>query len=286
VTDDNTVKLPAFSHPPGAIALDIDGTLLDSQSQLSPRNSKSVMNCLACGIPVIIATSRPARAVRRLLGMEIMERCSLVMQNGAIGISAPPLSGKIKETIPPAVLDALVHALLETEPALRLTAELEGYEFGANYPHDPASLWERNSATPGMQLSLEQALKKDVTKIAAGGLGRDITDIAAKVAECFKDTLSVIVGDGVLMNITLKTATKSGTIRRLLQSQNISLVDVVAIGDDLPDYDMLAACGFAVAMGNAVPEVKAVCKYSTLSNDEDGVAVVLEIILNTILSNH
>jgi Cof subfamily protein (haloacid dehalogenase superfamily) len=275
------VNLPSFSRPPGAIALDIDGTLLDSRSQLSPRNTRAVMDCLDRGIPVIIATSRPARSVRRLLGTAIMSRCSLVMQNGAIGISAPPLTGKIIETIPPDILDALVHDLWEIEPALRLTAELEGYEFGTNYPRDPTSLWERNSATPDMQLTLEQALKKDVTKIAAGGLGRDISDIAAKITGRFKDTLSVIVGDGVLMNITLKTATKSHTMQRLLQSQNISLDDVLAIGDDLPDVDMLAACGIAVAVANAHPEVKAVCKYCTLSNDEDGVAVILENILGT-----
>jgi Cof subfamily protein (haloacid dehalogenase superfamily) len=279
VTAGNPINLPTFSRPPGAIALDIDGTLLDSRSQLSPRNSKAVMDCLDRGIPVIIATSRPARAVRRLLGMEIMERCSLVMQNGAIGIGAPPLTRKIKETIPPDVLHTLVHALLEIEPSIRLTAELEGYEFGTNHQRDPASLWEINSATPDMQLSLEQAIQKGPTKIAAGGLGRDVTDIAKNIAGRFKDTLSVIVGDGVLMNITLKTATKSNTIRRLLQSQNISLYDVLAIGDDLPDIDMLSTCGIPVAMANAVPEIKAVCKYSTFSNDEDGVAVMLEKIL-------
>jgi Cof subfamily protein (haloacid dehalogenase superfamily) len=279
VTSDNAVNLPTRFHPPSAIALDIDGTLLDSRSQLSPRNTKAIFDCLDRGIPIVIATSRPARAVRRLLGMEIMERCSLVMQNGAIGIGTPPLTGKIKETIPPDILDDLVHALLTVEPAIRLTAEIEGYEFGTNHQRDPASLWASNSATPDMQLTLEEALKKNVTKIAAGGLGRDVSDIAAKMVERFKDTLSIIIGDGVLMNITLKTATKSRTLQRLLQSQNIYLYDVLAIGDDLPDIDMLSTCGIPVAMANAHPQVKAVCKYSTLGNDEDGVAMVLEKIL-------
>jgi Cof subfamily protein (haloacid dehalogenase superfamily) len=277
--DGGTPNLPAFSHPPGAIALDIDGTLLDSKSRLSARNAAAVGKCLAKGVPVIIATSRPARAVRRLLGTAIMNACSLVMQNGAIGIGAPPLTGKVKETIPPEIVDALVQALLETEPAIHLTAELEGYEFGTNNPRDEAVLWQVNSAAPEMQLTLEEALKKHVTKIAAGGLGRSVTDIAEKITERFKDTLSVIVGDGVLMNITLKTATKSNTLRRLLRSQNIVLADVLAIGDDLPDLDMLSACGIPIAVANARPQVKALCKYRTLSNDEDGVAVVLEKIL-------
>jgi Cof subfamily protein (haloacid dehalogenase superfamily) len=280
--NDTEITLPAFSHPPKAVALDIDGTLLDSRGKLALRTSRAVAACLDRGLPVIIATSRPARAVRVLIGEELMNRCSLVMQNGAIGIGRAPLEGKIKETIPPDVLTSLIQALRETEPGLRLTAELEGYEFGTTHMRDPAALWATNSATPEMQLPLEDAIAKGPAKIAAGGLGRNITDIAAKIAMRFKGSLSVIVGDGILMNITLKSATKANTMRRLLEPQNIALKDVLAIGDDLPDIDMLTACGYAVAMGNAHIAVKSVCKYMTLSNDENGAALVLEKILDSL----
>ena len=47
--------------------------------------------------------------------------------------------------------------------------------------------------------------------------------------------------------------------------------------------DKLKECGISVAMANAFPEVKAVCKYETASNDEDGVAQVLEKLLSTIM---
>jgi len=57
---------------------------------------------------------------------------------------------------------------------------------------------------------------------------------------------------------------------------------VIVFGDDLPDLDMLRACGIPVAMANAYPEIKAVCAYETAGNDEDGVAVVLEKMLDEI----
>ncbi len=57
--------------------------------------------------------------------------------------------------------------------------------------------------------------------------------------------------------------------------------DVLAFGDDIPDIDLLTSCGTAVAMANAVPEVLSLCRYSTASNDNDGVAVVLERVLST-----
>ncbi|GAJ03681.1 unnamed protein product, partial [marine sediment metagenome] len=59
----------------------------------------------------------------------------------------------------------------------------------------------------------------------------------------------------------------------------ISMDDLVAIGDDIPDLELLTACGIPIAVANAVPEIKAVAKYQTASNDEDGVAIVLEKIL-------
>ena len=54
---------------------------------------------------------------------------------------------------------------------------------------------------------------------------------------------------------------------------------MIAFGDDLPDLEMLQACGTSVAMANAIPEVKASCSYHTASNDEDGVALVIEQML-------
>ena len=71
-------------------------------------------------------------------------------------------------------------------------------------------------------------------------------------------------------------------MRKLLASRNISLDSVLAFGDDTPDIGMLAACGIAVAMDNATPEVKVVADYCTASNDDDGVAIVLEKMLEEI----
>lgn len=62
------MNLPNFDHAPGAIAIDLDGTLLNSQSQLSERNRIAIDKCIEHNIPVIIATSRPARTLHRLLG--------------------------------------------------------------------------------------------------------------------------------------------------------------------------------------------------------------------------
>jgi Cof subfamily protein (haloacid dehalogenase superfamily) len=275
------IRLPVLSRLPDAVAIDLDGTLLNSQTQISSRNSIVLEKCLVRGIPVVITTSRATRSVYRLLGAELTNRCSLVVQNGAIGIGAPPLTGHIKEIIPPGVMRAIISTILEMEPEAHLTIELEGYAFGTNRPRQPEELWQINSATPDMQLSLEDALSKEPSKMAVGGLGRDLSHIVQAVSLQFGDVISVVPANNLtFLNITSNKATKSDTLRRLLVSRQLSLDNVIAFGDDIPDVDMMKTCGIPVAVANAVPEVKAVTKYCTASNDEDGVALALEKILN------
>jgi len=274
------MNLPSFDSTPRAVAIDLDGTLLNSQSHLSERNRLALEGCITRGIPIIIATSRPARTTRRLFDDELLNRCSLVLMNGAFARAAPPLSGIIREALPSAVIRDIIHLTLATEPEARITLELDGYEFGTNRPRDPDELWKVNAATPDMQLSLEQALSGSPSKIAVGGLDRDLSTVADEISRQFGNLISVVPSNELtLLNITSARASKPETLRRLLDSRQISLSDVAAIGDDIPDVGMLIACGISVAVANAVPEVMYAAKYQTASNDNDGVAIVLERIL-------
>ena len=213
----NNINLPVLRKLPDAIAVDLDGTLFNSQIQISTRNMKALEKCLTRNIPVVIVTSRPARIVRRLLGAELMNRFSLVLQNGAIGIGARPLSGRIKERIAPEILREMIVVILKMEPEMHITVELEGYSFGTNNPREPASLWEVNSATPDMQLPLEDVLDKEPTKMAVGGLGREISHVANALSQRFADFISVvptIVEYGKQKKLTNKEKSASGSSKK------------------------------------------------------------------------
>jgi Cof subfamily protein (haloacid dehalogenase superfamily) len=274
------MNLPRFDTAPQAIAIDLDGTLLDSKSQLSSRSRAAVEGCLLNGLPVIIATSRPERSVRRLIGDDLTNKCSLVMMNGAIARGVAPLSGSIRETIPQEAARDIVEMVLRMEPAVRVTIEIEGFEFGWNARFDPDILWQINSATPDMVLPLEAAIARVPAKIAVNGVGRDLSAIASDISGRFGHLVSVVpTGDMKFLNITSIKASKPDALQHLLDPQQISLADALAFGDDTPDIEMLRACGISVAVGNAVAECLAAAKYCTASNDDDGVAVVLESVL-------
>jgi len=277
------LNLPNFDRPPRAIAIDLDGTLLNSKSQLSPHNRTAIERCLSKGLPILIATARTERSVRRLIGDELTDRCSLVMMNGTIAKGRTPLSGNIRETIPAEAARDIVELILRMEPAVRLTIELEGFEFGCNEQMDRDTLWQTNSATPEMVLPLQEAIARKPAKISVSGSSRNLSLVAKEITARFSSHVSVVPSDGMkFLNIPSAKASKPIALQYLLNSQHILLDNVLAFGDDIPDVEMLRECGTSVAMANAFPEVKSICAYQTATNDEDGVALVLEEMLKTL----
>lgn len=272
------MNLPEFEKPPGAVALDLDGTLFNSHEEISPRNRKALEQCLERGIPVILATSRPARLFHRVFPDDLVKLCSYAVMNGAVAAGCPPLSGYFKEPVPGDIIREILGIALKAYPELRITIEIDGFEFGANWTADAETLWERNSATPDMVLSIEESIKLQPSKIALGGIGTEILNLMKILNENISNPVAIVpaLAWRPMLNITSPYASKSQALRRLLEPAGISLENVVALGDDLPDIDMLAECGFGIAMDNAFPDVKAACRYSTAGNDDDGVAVVLE----------
>lgn len=282
-TTQGDMNLPIFDIAPKAIAIDLDGTLLNTKSQVSARNRLAIDSCVSSGLPVIIATARTERSVRRLIGEELANMCSLVMMNGTIARGRAPLSGIIREAMPPEAAADIVALILEMEPSVRITIELDGFEFGCNQHLDAAMLWQTNSATPDMVLSLEETVARTPAKISVSGSGRDLSLLAREITSRFSDSVTVVPSDNMtFLNIPSAKASKPAALRHLLSSQQITLDQVIAFGDDVPDIGMLKECGIPVAMGNAFPEVKAICKYQTAGNDEDGVALALEKMLQTL----
>jgi len=95
-----------------------------------------------------------------VIGNELADACSLVMANGSCARGTVPLSGLIRETIPAEVATNIVELTLQVEPAVRITIEIEGFDLGCNTQDTPEKLWELNSATPDMVMSVSEAIAK------------------------------------------------------------------------------------------------------------------------------
>ena len=97
-------------------------------------------------------------------------------------------------------------------------------------------------------------------------------ELARQLPEC--DCIKFY--DGCWYKFTKKEATKENAIKTLCAACGIPLENITAFGDDLADIGMLKLCGTGIAMGNALPEVKAAAKRTIGCNDSDGIADYLE----------
>ena len=226
---------------------------------------------------MIIATSRPERVLPMLVGDAILEITSLVQMNGTIAHGKAGLIGSLKHEMN--LEDACICWRLANEhaPWARMTVEIDGDQFAVNHDDDINQLWAFNMVKPTMVVSFEEALRLGPVKVSINGLNQNIENLAIMLENKLSAETSVIRAAKVqFLNIVPTQASKSGAVADLLKSANIPLSDVLSFGDDFVDIDLMRDCGWSVAVANAIPEIKSLAKYETASNDDHGVAIVLE----------
>jgi len=278
------MNLPDFSSSsPKAIAMDLDETTLNSNARIDDRTRAALHSVHAIGIPMIIATSRPERVLPTLVGDDILEITSIVQMNGTIAQGKAGLTGFLKRVM--SIEDARIcwKRVNEHAPWARMTLEIDGDRFAVNHDDDINELWAFNMATPTMVVSFEEALRLGPVKISINGMNQNLENIEDMLENELSTETDVIRAARVqFLNVVPTKASKSGAVADLLKSVSIPLSDVLSFGDDFVDIDLIRDCGWSVAVANAIPEINSLAKYETASNDDHGVAIVLENLVASI----
>ena len=202
---------------------------------------------------------------------------SLVHLSGAAALGRDPLAGKYNWGIDPGEAQLCWDIVSASPLPSRMTVELHGRRFAVSDESDADELWTFNTATPDMIVSLEEALASNPAKVSVNGIGNDLGPIVHELrSKLSEDTVVVPAVGNSFINVHSRQVTKSGAVAALLESKDIPLSDVLSFGDDYPDVDLMLNTGWPVAVANAIPEVRYAARFETASNDEDGVAQVLE----------
>ncbi|WP_232696197.1 HAD family hydrolase [Brevibacillus daliensis] len=251
-----------------AIALDLDGTFLDSNKKVSSRNLRAVLNCHKQGVPIVVATARPPRAVKDILPKQLQEIGIMIYYNGALVISEKM---KIREHYPieSTITTELIDYLMTSESDPNLSVEVEDNWF-SNKELDYTELMKVKT-NPHI-LALEELRQLSASKVLLSNFkGTD------KLLERFGQRVNIIVTDtGELIQIASKEVSKENAVSKICERLGIPVDNVMVFGDDYNDLGLFKLCGYPIAMGNAVQELKQIAYEVTESNDNDGVAVVLE----------
>jgi Cof subfamily protein (haloacid dehalogenase superfamily) len=257
---------------PSVVATDLDGTIVRSDGTISARTRDALALAAGANATVVIVTGRPPRWMHDI-AEQTGHRGLAVCANGALVydlhretiLDAHPLGVDVARD--------LVQSLRTAIPGLGFAVETVDSEFG----HEPG--YRPRWATDGALVAdMETLLSRPLAKLLARHEGLDSDELLARARAVIDEATATMTHssrDG-LLEISAAGISKATTLADVVAGTGHDATDVVAFGDMPNDLPMLAWAGHSVAVANAHPDVLDVVDEVTASNDDDGVAVVLE----------
>jgi len=279
-----------FAVPPPIrlLAIDIDGTLLNSQFQIAEADLNALRRAHQGGIEVILVTGRRhtfAMPMARQLGFDLW----LISSNGAVTRS---LAGETfhRDLMPAETCRSICLSMGEFRGNMVITFDKESKGALVLERMDELTVsiqkWlEKNMQFIDFVIPIEDSLIADpVQAMFCGPISRMHEALEALQVSGLKDLITIVrteypPRDLSIVDILNRDCSKGHALERWARHRGIPREQVMAIGDNYNDVEMLAFAGVPFIMGNACAELKSNGWQLTLSNDECGVAAAVEQVL-------
>lgn len=257
------------------IAIDLDGTLLNSEKKIPKENISAIQAAAQAGVKIVLCTGRPKSGIVPYFEQfGLTDEEYIIMNNGCSIYNTKNWELMSYAQITNEELDQLQAAVRDfPEVCLTLTGEKYYYAVGDVVPelvqYDAGLVFDTAKA-----ISLEAI--KDSSEIIFQAMYMAKAPVlnsfqAAKEVDLAAD-FSVVRSQSYIFEAMPKGYTKATALKALSEKLGFSPDDVMAIGDAANDLEMLQFATHSVAMGNATDEVKEICRYQTTVNDQAGVA--------------
>ena len=255
------------------IAADMDGTLLDDRKIITPKNLAAIKKAMADGAIFAFSTGRPPIAVepyRRIIG----ENVPVIAYNGAMVVLGEndiffnqTLTKEQAETIYEQVKKHGTMACIWSKNRLYVT------ELGAR-----ADKYKINVMTePVLFDDPETIINQGITKFLWYDTAERTALFREELAEPMKELgITVCPSTSEYLEFFSSNVSKALSLERLAKHYGIRREEIIAFGDNFNDLEMIEYAGLGVAMQNAPEGVRAAADFVTVSNNDDGIAYVLE----------
>lgn len=258
------------------VAIDMDGTLLTSTKQITDRTKAAVNAAKAKGAKIVVCTGRPMEGVKRFLKeLNLVEEGDYAIAfNGSL--VQDTYSGKVISEIGVSIedLDYLydlslklkvnIHALLPHSCITPVDSKYSRHEAEIN--DIPLEIVDFNTLDRNAEL----------VKIMFIDEAPILDRVIAQLPEDIYERFTIVRSAPFFLEFLNKSVDKGVGVSKLAETLGIKQEEVICIGDADNDRHMLEYAGLAVAMGNAFPHLKEIADYVTFTNDEDGVAHIIE----------
>jgi hydroxymethylpyrimidine pyrophosphatase-like HAD family hydrolase len=253
---------------PRLVALDLDGTVVGSDEQMSVPLLDAVAAARAAGTHVVLATGRSLHGVRDVAFALGLQSTWAVCSNGAVTAILPP----DEHVVDVVTFDArpAVALLAEHVPGARYAVEVLGSGYRVTAPFPDGEL-EGDIILE----SLEELVAEPVNRVVVRSPAHTSAEFYDIVESVGLHGVAYAVGHTAWLDLAPQGVTKASALAQVCARLEVAQDDVLALGDGRNDVEMLAWAGHGVAMGQAVDEVRLVADEVTAPYDEDGAALVL-----------
>lgn len=258
-----------MTFTPQLVALDVDGTLVTFDNEMSPAVRETVRALYDAGLPIVIATGRAVHGVMDVLGKLGLDQAEglAVASNGSVVMSVEPL-----EILHATTFDAsdAVNRIIEALPEVHVAVEEIGVGYRVNKPFPDGELGGKIKV-----VGLSELIGHPVTRVIVRAPETSTEAFHAMVHDLGLQDIQYYIGYTSWLDLAPDGISKASGLQMVCDRLGVAAADVLAIGDGNNDIEMLSWAGRGVAMGQAPDSVKAVADAVTGSIDEDGAVTEL-----------
>jgi hypothetical protein len=259
------------------LATDLDGTLLGHDGQVSERSARALQAARDAGWYVVLATGRPPFMVDLLMPQLGNAVTHGVMANGSVVATLPDQAVLRTVRFDIDIAIGVVERLRAIDPHYRFALATD-----AGFAHEPgfAERMPARTPTPPTADVLEAAAgATEAIKLMVFHDSYGAHELLGLLPTILGHDVSVTHMGADCVEVGVAGIDKATGLTFLCEQLGVAAADVVAFGDEFNDHEMLQWAGHAVAMSNAHPATRDLADEVTLSNLDDGVAVVIERLL-------
>ena len=259
------------------IALDLDGTLTNSEKKITEKTRKRLMDFQKNGGKVILASGRPTMGIMpHAENLRLSEFGGYIMAyNGGCVIDCAAGKTMFSSNLPLSVVPEICDVIKDYPVGINT---YEGSSILAG--NEINKYTETEARINGMDIkfvdNFAEYVNFDINKCLLHGEPDVICELEKILSGKYKGKLGIFRSEAFFLEIVPNGIDKAKSIDKLLKMIDIKTEHCIACGDGFNDISMLKYAGLGVAMSNAKQPVKDAADYITLSNDEDGIAHLLK----------
>ena len=286
------------------VAIDLDGTLLNSYGEVTPKTKESIKKAVENGVEVVLASGRPISSVEDLAN-DLNANHYLISGNGAIVYDMHKKEivydnflkkNQVLEIIRICEENSIYYNIYTENEVLTKSLNYNTLFYHSENTHKQEEKRTNINIVDDVYEYIENTTDDHFLKITVCDESRvvfnnimkklekvpniDVLDVSHMSKKIIRNGTDEVLVEYCYTEITNQNVHKWSALEYIIKDMNITPNEVVAIGDNVNDKEMIEGAGLGVAMGNATEQIKEIANVTVNTNNEDGVNEVFEKFIN------